>query len=175
MAITTREVYFSASLDNLSKIVTALVAPIFTLLPLLVLFALRTQKDKTYLGGFIVMYIIFLGIFLFLYFYWIQGYTVKDNKLIIHKKMGTVTYNIDEFKKVQVVSKEEMGWVVRLFGNGGLFGYNGYFTSKTFGKMKWYSTKRFPMILIEKNNGFKITITPDDMAGFILLMNKVMR
>ncbi len=54
----------------------------------------------------------------------------------------------------------------RILGNGGLFGYTGYYRNSTFGNMRWFATQRKNYILIEKNNGQKIIITPDEPDFF---------
>jgi hypothetical protein len=57
-----------------------------------------------------------------------------------------------------MISKEQMGFAIRTFGVGGLFGYFGYFSSKNQGSMLWYATQRekFVMIHLEGN---KIVLT----------------
>ena len=60
-----------------------------------------------------------------------------------------------------------MRFAIRTFGNGGVFGYTGYFYKKGIGSMLWYCTQRANYILIEKTNGKKIVITPDDADGFM--------
>jgi hypothetical protein len=47
-------------------------------------------------------------------------------------------------------------------GNGGLFGYYGWYSSSNIGSFFCYGTQRKNRILIQMKSGEKFIITPDD-------------
>jgi hypothetical protein len=73
-----------------------------------------------------------------------------------------VVFSMTDLKNAVAVSKEDMRWTARTFGNGGLFGYYGKFWNKKFGTMTWYATKLNNYILIKTHEGKKIVLTPDN-------------
>jgi hypothetical protein len=83
--------------------------------------------------------------------------------LIIERPVGKKIFRLSDITSVEVPSKESMRWTIRTFGNGGLFGYWGKFTNKTYGNMTWYATRRSNYILI-KIKERQIVITPDDIS-----------
>ncbi|MFI5192436.1 MAG: PH domain-containing protein [Chitinophagales bacterium] len=56
---------------------------------------------------------------------------------------------------------------IRLFASGGLFGYFGIFSNSTLGKMRWYSRRSKPCILINTKNGMPILLSPNKPSEFI--------
>jgi hypothetical protein len=159
--------HFSASLDTVSKIITGLVGPIFTLFPLYFFISLRNHPDKAYMPYYIGI-IIFLWIaFAFCFLYWVKGYTIENGQLIIHRRIGDKMYDLQNFKSAESITKLEMGFVIRILGNGGVFGYTGFFTSKKHGRMQWFVTSQEKLMIIEMRDGKYICISPDDGAGFV--------
>ena len=91
--------------------------------------------------------------------------TVDDHSIMIIRRAKPVTI---EFSDIAGISKvADMKFALRTFGNGGLFGYTGQYYKKGIGSMTWYCTQRKNYLLIEKTNGKKIVITPDDPDGLI--------
>ena len=87
--------------------------------------------------------------------------------VIINRPVSLFKINRIEIAKCSIVSKKEMSGTIRTFGNGGLFGYTGYYRNAKFGTMRWFATQRKNYVLIEKINGKKIIITPDEPENFI--------
>jgi hypothetical protein len=96
--------------------------------------------------------------------YKINGYRLNVNALIIERPVGKKIFRLSDITSVEVPSKESMRWTIRTFGNGGLFGYWGKFTNKTYGNMTWYASHRSNYILIKIKDEGKIVITPDDIS-----------
>ena len=93
--------------------------------------------------------------------------TVNSTSLTIERKIKPLTINFSDIKSVSLVPKKDMGFVMRTFGNGGVFGYTGMYYSKAYGSMTWYSTNRKSYVLIEKTNGKKLVITPDEPESML--------
>lgn len=107
-----------------------------------------------------------LIIALYIYMYMLQtlSISVDGYAITINRKMKPVTIPFSEITSVRKV--DDMRFAIRTFGNGGVFGYTGYFYKKGIGSMLWYCTQRANYILIE-TKGKKIVITPDDPEGFL--------
>jgi Bacterial PH domain len=163
---------FSAILDNTSKILTAVLAPIFLVVPTSILLSLRTQTDKSYQGYMIGLCILLSLIFLIVYLLSPQHYIVDGKKLKVVTKYKTFHYDLEKLEKAQSVTKDEMGFLIRIFGNGGLFGYTGYFTSKHFGRMQFWVTDTNQMAMLTFSDNKKVVISPKEMDAFIKALKK---
>lgn len=90
------------------------------------------------------------------------GISVTGDAIMIERKIKPVTIPFSDIKEIKNVSKEEMGRVIRTFGNGGLFGYTGMYYSKKQGSMMWYCTRLGNYVIIETRDGKKVVISPDN-------------
>jgi hypothetical protein len=68
---------------------------------------------------------------------------------------------------MSAISEAELGRAWRMMGNGGVFGYTGYYSSSNIGKMRWFVSQRKNYVLITMNNDSKFLLSPDDVAGFL--------
>jgi len=150
---------FHASLDLLSKIITSLIAIIAAVM----LFNYFMDDGFIYIftGGFLMSLIIFM------FLYMPQKYIVSKEELIIKRIIGDFKVERKKILKVIHPDRSYLSFVVRVFGNGGLFGYTGYFWNKSFGKMHWFVTQRKNYVVIDMGTKRKIVLSPDDYDGLI--------
>ena len=94
-------------------------------------------------------------------------YQVLEDVLIIHRPIADVKIETSEKKSVEVLEKEMLQSIIRVFGVGGLFGYYGKFANTKMGMMTWYATRRDKAVLIITTTGKKIILTPDEPEKFI--------
>jgi len=87
--------------------------------------------------------------------------------LIIKRIIGDFKVERKKILKVIHPDRSYLSFVVRVFGNGGLFGYTGYFWNKSFGKMHWFVTQRKNYVVIDIGTKRKIVLSPDDYDGLI--------
>jgi hypothetical protein len=66
-----------------------------------------------------------------------------------------------------------LGFVIRLFGSGGLFGWLGIFYSGKYGIFKMYGGAASPLVMITYGNGKKIGISPEDLDGFMEYFKRI--
>ncbi|MEI7803091.1 MAG: PH domain-containing protein [Bacteroidota bacterium] len=154
---------FKCSLDKTSKIIGGIV-----FVPILFLGCLsfaNRENDTSYITLFSSIPPIVILVVTFLYRP--MNYTVTSSLIIINRPVSLFKINRIEIAKCSIVSKKEMSGTIRTFGNGGLFGYTGYYRNAKFGTMRWFATQRKNYVLIEKINGKKIIITPDEPENFI--------
>jgi len=154
---------YKASLDKLAKITSISVTLLFAFMAIF-LFPMLQQESFWVTVLTIVLlvatYAISLG-------YSPRGYQITEDMLVINRLFYNAKYERRKIEKVEMLSNEQMGFAIRTFGVGGLFGYFGYFASKNQGSMLWYATQREKFVMIHLDGNKKIVLTPDDPIGFV--------
>jgi hypothetical protein len=176
---------YTASLDNLTKTISGFAILLFiwlTILPQIISNntpSLNSNKNLISLGVGIFVLIVF-G---FVYMYRILRYELSDTELIIVRPYKSVHIPLNTISGIIKLEKTDLLGTIRTFGNGGFFGYTGYYWKKSLGTMIFYLTQRKNLILIEtiaktgKAKGGKIVISPDDisMEGKLIELLKGMK
>jgi general stress protein CsbA len=153
---------YKASLDKLAKITSIGVTLLFALWQFFFSNASTRKFLVTVLTIVLIIatYIISLG-------YSPRAYQITEDMLVINRLFYNAKYERRKIEKVEMLSNEQMGFAIRTFGVGGLFGYFGYFSSKNQGSMLWYATQREKFVMIHLEGNKKIVLTPDDAIGFV--------
>ncbi len=157
---------FKASLDNIAIILTLFVAGISVSL-FISIFKTGDQLSTSPFSVIVILNIFILILFISFFILRPTGYSINESVIIVNRLILPFKINRKEIANCSIVSKDEMSGTYRTFGNGGLFGYTGYFRNTKFGNMRWFATQRKNYVLIEKSNGKKIVITPDIPEDFI--------
>lgn len=147
----------TATLDKTAKIITVIM-----LLVLVGLLYPVLKEGKT--GGSIASAIIDSLLFfitVFCYYFSTSGYRITNDKLIIERPVGKKIISLKNLQDIYSYQKIEKGFTIRTFGNGGLFGYFGYFNNDEIGRFKLYSTKGSAFVILDFGKE-KIGISPDD-------------
>ncbi|HMT34671.1 MAG: hypothetical protein IPL09_05730 [Bacteroidetes bacterium] len=156
---------FNASLDKLSKLVTAIIA--ITSLVLIVVGVIKMQEDAQLL----IFPISLLSVTLFITFLYAPlGYEINPQNISIIRRVNSFVIPRSEILSIEPLSDDEMGRAWRLFGNGGMFGYTGWFSSSKQGRMRWFVSQRKNYIAITLQNHKKYIVSPDDVDGFMQAM-----
>ncbi len=153
---------FKASFDLISKFITTLVVILFAV----IIFFVVSLKENFDSVRFIISFFIvgvFISILAFCFLYRIKSYVVENGKLTIIRPFRNVTIDINQIKDVYTVPKDSLRWILKTFGNGGVFGYFGHFYNSNHGDLIWYATKRDNYLIIETLDKGKIVLTPDDV------------
>ena len=145
-------VVYKASLDWSAKLVTAFVTVLFV--SILVSFPMSISFGFTF--------VLLTTIYVFCYLYRPLEYVVGADKIIIKRPFRDKEIAITTIKDVYAIKKNSMGWMMKTFGNGGLFGFYGEFRSGRYGQMTWYATRRSNYVMLETTEHEKIVLTPDD-------------
>lgn len=88
----------------------------------------------------------------------IPRYTeVTEKQIIVKQVWGQLVFDKKEVEIVPIV-KDDLKSSIRTFGNGGLFGYAGYFQNKKLGKYRMYVTRMKDLSLLTDRNGKKTVI-----------------
>jgi hypothetical protein len=158
---------FSSSLDLTTKIITlAAVGLLFGAAAISVVLLSRTIQESSQVSGIVMggSALLITSVLVGTWVFRVVGYAIIDESLIIRRPIGNRTFSISEIQDVIIPPTKTIRWSFRAFGNGGLFGFTGYFTNTTFGMMRWYATRINNHIVIVFNDERKVVITPDDMG-----------
>ena len=96
-----------------------------------------------------------------------NGYEVNSQELVIKRPFKDVIIQKKDMLSAEAVDRERLRFSVRVFGNGGLFGFYGYYANKSIRRMTWYATRLDTAVLIITQKGSKIILTPDERQKFI--------
>jgi hypothetical protein len=157
---------YKASLDLTAKNITLFVTILFLgiLGKTFDKLILENTITKTNVIILITIAVIIILVYTICFGFRITGYVLTTEAIIIKRPFKDVVLKIESVKDVFLAKKETMRWVLRTFGNGGLFGYFGEFRNGTFGAMTWYATRKSNYLILETIDSTKIVLTPDDIT-----------
>lgn len=165
MPLPAQHVYL-ATLDQFAKFVTWMVGLIFfgqaAFIIVMTLYEDAPESNTVLMSVFVSAGLV--GVFYLLYLYRILRYELNADGIRICRPLHTRLIPYRAIVKVNLPSDQDMKWTLRLFANGGVFGYYGMFTNSNFGRMSWYASRRKSLLILELKNGEKIVLTPDDMS-----------
>lgn len=143
---------FSAPYDRGVKIISAVVAAI-----LLVLVA-TTQSIIA--GGFCAL-IVAVG-----YAYSPRGYVIADGAIVVKRLAGSIRIPIASIRSARAATADDLAGALRLWGNGGMFGYYGLYSTSRLGKCTWYVTDRRRAVVLVTDAKI-LLLSPDDVPAFL--------
>lgn len=103
------------------------------------------------------------------YAYHPKGYEVTETEIVIVRAASKVHIPLGTVKDVKILPKVSKRGLIRVMGNGGLFGYYGEFRNKDLGTMEWYLTKRSNVVLVQTDKA-KILLSPNHPEDFVKLL-----
>ncbi len=154
---------YKTSLDNLAKTITIGITILFAAIIVGQYSIIKNAGQANPIYTTVALLLIYFIAFAFRPI----NYNVSDNKLIIHRLFFDVKIDRSQIKSVELLDKEFIGWSIRTFGVGGLFGYYGKFSNSKIGSMTWYATRKDKVVLVRTINNKKIILTPDEPQKFV--------
>jgi len=146
----TRE--FSASLDLSAKIISCVASGMLLVASL--------AAHSLIAGAFALL--VLAG----LYAYSPRGYAVGYGGVVIRRLAGDVTFSLDGLLEARPSGGDDMRGCIRLWGNGGMFGYYGLFRTSGLGRCTWYVTNRKRVVVLVTDRKTAL-FSPDDTDGFL--------
>jgi hypothetical protein len=156
---------FPASLSTSSKMITAAVSLLGILSPLMILRSVNDENAPWWVVW--LLPVLLVAIVVVSFFRGPSYYRVGTEGMRIVRRMGSVLLPANEIVEVRRVSHDEMGFPVRIFGNGGMFGFTGWYHSGKMGRMQWYCTRRENFVVIGMDEKHQRVITPDEPAALV--------
>jgi hypothetical protein len=108
----------------------------------------------------------------FSYLWGPTSYLVKDDKLVINRKIGNVVLPLNEIVSAKEITREDYTFAIRYIGNAGFCGWYGRFWSPKLGNLKFFASQKKNLVLIETIHKGKWVISPDDLSLVNLLIKK---
>lgn len=143
---------FSVSYDSVAKGVSALVC--------VALMAIAWMVHIAFIAMLFPLFI-FLA-----YAYSPRGYEVSGGAIVIKRLIGNIRLPLADVREVRAGAPGDFTGVIRMWGNGGLFGYYGLFRTAKLGKCSWYVTDRSKTVIVVAANK-TVVLSPDNVVGFI--------
>jgi Bacterial PH domain len=100
------------------------------------------------------------------YAYSPRRYIVSGRAIIVKRLIGNVTVPLGNLRAARPARPDDFRGSIRLFGNGGLFGYYGLFRTPGLDKSWWYVTNRSKSLVVitaEKT----VVVSPDRGDDFL--------
>jgi len=94
----------------------------------------------------------------------IRGYRLEGRHLLVDRLLWSTRISLEELRAAEVVP-EAMRRSVRLFGNGGLFAFVGWFRNRRLGTYRAFATDPARSVVLRFPNR-RIVVTPDDPQRF---------
>jgi len=143
---------FAASYDRTTKVITAVVCVILVVIPVSTrIFALAAI-------GWLLIAVS--------YAYSPLSYAVPERSIVVRRLIGRVRIPIEGVREIRTATADDFRGCLRLWGNGGFFGYYGLFRTSKLGKCTWYVTNRAKGVVLITET--KTTVfSPDDVDGFL--------
>ncbi len=143
---------FSTSYDLTTKIISAVVCAAM-------LIAMAATRDALVAGPLTL-------IVLLAYAYSPRGYALSGLTLTVKRLVSDVEVPLDGLREVRLAERVDYRGCLRLWGNGGLFGYYGLFRTSRLGKCIWYVTNRSKAVVVATDAKTAL-FSPDDPASFV--------
>lgn len=143
---------FSASYDTSSKVISVVICVV------LLAVAIATHNIAV---GCLAVVIIFAT-----YAWSPRSYALEDRTIRVHRIAGDAIFPLDDIREARIATPSDVSGAIRLFGNGGVFGYYGLFRTSKLGKCTWYVTNRNNSVVVV-TGGKTALFSPDDVDGFL--------
>lgn len=143
---------FSASYDSTAKAITAVTCGLLILVAWMV--------------HIVFIALLFPLLICLAYAYSPRGYAVSGQAFVVKRLIGNIRVPLTDIRAIRMGTADDFKGCVRLWGNGGLFGYYGLFRTAKLGKCSWYVTNRSKTVIVAAQNR-TLVLSPDDAQGFI--------
>jgi hypothetical protein len=87
-------------------------------------------------------------------------YLLTPEEVIIKRPFGNICIPLPDIDNLESLTKEDLGFSIRLFACGGLFGHFGLYNSKPLGNYYMWCTNTNEMLMIIRKNKKMIIISP---------------
>lgn len=159
---------FKTSFGVEVKIITALITILFATIIGMQISAIQKEGSIIYFFTIALLVLIYVWAFVFK----VRYYEVTPNGIIIKRIIGDVKIARSLIANVEPLKESTAFWAIRVFGNGGFFGYYGKFLNHKLGITTRYATRKDKLVIIFKTNGEKIIVSPDEPKMFVEEFNK---
>ena len=147
---------FGAHHDRMTRIISGGVVMVLVAIPLI---AMRSGVVA------VIEALVSVTVIALAYAFSPRGFEVSNGAFRVKRLAGDVVFPLTNLRFVRNANPADFRGCVRLWGNGGLFGYYGWFWSKSLGKSRWYVTDRSKAAVVTDGSQI-ILVSPGDLDGF---------
>lgn len=104
-----------------------------------------------------------------------RAYRIGTDRFAVLRSIGAIEWQIADIKTVRVPPIWPQSRAVAVMAMRGLFGTYGWFWNREWGTHRLYLTDLDKAIEIERANGQRIVVTPDDTRGFVSALETAAR
>ncbi len=97
--------------------------------------------------------------------YTVRGYELAGGELLIHRLLWPTRVSLDGLRSVEL-DPEALQGSLRLFGNGGLFSFSGWFRNKSLGVYRAYVTDHRRAVILTWDER-RIVVSPEPPERFV--------
>jgi Bacterial PH domain len=153
-----RPLLFTASFDTTTKVISAAIC--------IFLAAIAIVTHNAIIAG-VGAALIFLA-----YAYSPQAYAIEDRAILVKRLIGSASIPLEGIRAARAATADDLSGCIRLWGNGGLFGYYGLFRTSKLGNCWWYVANRRNTVVVvtEKKTAL---FSPDDVEGLLAAVRAV--
>ena len=102
-----------------------------------------------------------------------RGYAVLGRALLVKRRLWrSVAVSLESVRELQPATAEDFRGALRLWGNGGVFGYYGLFQTAKLGKCRWFLTNRSNAVVLVTEEK-TVLVSPDDVPEFMAAVRGV--
>lgn len=94
-----------------------------------------------------------------------QSYAIADGFLVVRRVASNIRIPLQDIREVRAADSGELSGSIRLWGNGGLFGYYGLYRVPGLGVCRWYVTDRNRPVFVTAGKTY--VVSPLDTDAFI--------
>jgi len=96
-----------------------------------------------------------------------RGYAVLGRSLVVKRRLWrSVTVSLESIRELRPATADDFRGALRLWGDGGVFGYYGLFQTAKLGKCRWFLTNRSNAVVLVTEEK-TVLLSPDDVSGFM--------
>lgn len=103
----------------------------------------------------------------------VTGFTLREGRLLIHRIGWATSFDLATLAGFEANPHAMVG-SIRLFGNGGLFAFIGWYRNPLLGVYRAYVTNPAHAVVLDFG-GKKIVVSPDDPAAFVEALREASR
>ena len=104
------------------------------------------------------------------FLYSIRGYEITAGAIVVRRFLGKVIIPLDSVRGIRAATPDDFAGAIRLWGNGGVFGYYGLFQTTKLGKCSFYVTNRDKTVVVATTDR-TFVLSPADVPGFLAAVN----
>ena len=95
----------------------------------------------------------------------VRGYEVREGTLHVRRLLWTTRVPLGELREA-VIDPQAVAGSLRLFGNGGLFAFSGWFRNARLGRYRAFVTN-WQQAVVLRAEACTVVLSPADPAGFV--------